>query len=126
MIEPGAGPGPGWQKVGELESDHAPELFRAVQHHLGIYAGSSPRSVRGYITGDTRQVWVQQLDQAADEFHLALGPLDPSGGYLMTNRPARRAQPKFRTPETHPGYVVPPIYIGIEIRAGSDGRFTRC
>lgn len=103
---------------------YAPAIFRAVQSRLGI-RGQSPRSVCGYVAGDGRRVWIQELGVAPEEFYLAFGPLDPSGGYLTTRLPARRATVQQREPEPHPGSLTPTIFIGIEITADESGHFDR-
>lgn len=119
------GPGPGWQRVGELRAEHAPDLFAAVQRRLGLKGGASRKRIAGFLTGDSSQSWTQNLDSAPSEFHVALGPVGASMTYLQTRQPVRLAALRSRVPEAHPGTLTPPVFIGVEVSADEGGHLDR-
>ena len=96
-----------------------------MQRRLHIKSGKTPNKIQGYLTGDPRQRAAQRAQEGPAEFYLALGPLGATGGYLRTRLPVRLVTPTAPTPEAHPGLTMPPIFIGIELMADSQGHFDR-
>lgn len=128
VVEPdlaGPGPGLGWQLIGEVDTEAAPKLYAAVQRRLHLKGGRTPKSVQGYLSGDPRQQAAQEIEAGPSQFHLAVGPLGATGGYLVTRLPARLASLTTPPPEPHPGLIVQPMLIGIEITGDEHGHFDR-
>lgn len=114
---PASGPGPGWQRVGEVAPESAPDIMKVVQRRLGQSGGADPASVTGYLEGVADHEWVRNLnDTRTDEFFLAFGPVGNVGAiYLVSRVPAVLATPALRAPEPHPGRLTPPVYIGVRL-----------
>jgi hypothetical protein len=117
VFGPASGPGPGWQCVGEVTTESAPDLMKVVQRRLGQRGGADPASVTGYIEGFADHEWVRALNQATpDDFFIAFGPVGNVGAiYLVSRLPAMLATPARRAPEPHPGRLTPPVYVGVRL-----------
>ena len=115
----GGSPGPSWQRVGLLSRDSDPVLYAAIRRELRLEDGERPTAATGLVAGTHPSVLVKHEASAVD-LHLALGPLDPDGGYLFTLLPARLSVPTLSSCAPA-GPLSPWIRLHIQFRH-RDGR----